>query len=1310
MSKKKPKHPATPPPPAEPPPLFPLSFDERTTLFSNIFKGTTIPDTSAVFFDPKPSEPRQEIKSADVTVRGSDKPWQVIYGKARVGGVLIFITTDVPGGGEYLHIITALAGHKCHALLGLISDGTDVPFGTTSGSIYGWSTGDWATVGGLGYYNVSFSNGDVDQVANADAVSQSALLFPGIWTSNHRCRGIAHVYNIIYFSPAKFPTGTFPELQFLVEGKADIYDPRTDTRGYSNNAALCIADYLTDTRIGMGADYTLDFDLDNLEDAANICDEDVDVAGGGTEKRYTMNGVFDTSEDPQQILQKMQTTIGGPIVYQGGKWRIYPGAWRTPTLTLDEGDIVGDLSIGLQPSRRDLFNYVKGTYMNPTSWEIEDFPAVVNSTYETEDDEAIPFDVTYPFTTSVSTAQRLSKLLLEKARQCITVEGTFTLKAFQAQVGDNILLTFSGCSWTAKAFEVQQIQLVLKNNSTAVQMSLKETASGVYDWNDGEETTEDLAPNTTLPDPTVVTDPTGLLLESGTKILYTREDGTVFSRIKVSWDAVVDPFVKNGGTIEIRAKDDTASADYTIVIDSLPGTETFSYILDVKDGDTYSVGIRFKNGLGNYSAWVTDTHEVLGKQAPPSNVSSISGVPNEVGILISWPGISDPDISHYVLAYGDDRTNRLTYSEQLNQTAWVKTSCTISADATTAPDATSTADKIVEAAASAEHLVEQIGVTITNGSTYRAIAHVKRAGRNYARVALSAGGFSSQPYVDVNLLTGEVVATHGSPASVEVTEFGNEWFRVSFLATASSNNGNGGLQVYPLNDSVASNYLGDVTKGVYAWGLAVNMSGDSAKYVKTTTTTAVGTTRTIIASEIFTTHYTWQIQTAGSYDLNVMAVDTTGNESIVYTKTTVTVSAPSAPQNIMATISGPDMLISWDAPASTQFTVEQYEIREGSTVLNRVKGTLYRQRVTWSGSKTFSVFAVDIKQNIGSQADVTQTVTVPNAPANLRPVVVDNNVLLYFDEPTIHTLPIDHYLVERDDNTYQCSRPFINLFEILGGDYTYNVFAVDTAGNEGAMAMVDATVSQPPDFILHSSGTIDPDDYDTATHILVAEDGETFYAPVVTGRTVAQHFTDNSMTTTQGFISAGYDVVLEPAYTSAAVVEEKIDLGTLLAASIITCSISQEALDGTGMTVSPTISYSADDSSYTSGGAGNATVFASTSFRYVKFKYSITAPDDKTLSRFSGHTYTVQVKKQTDSGIVEVTANPTTVNFNLDFVDVVSIIGTPQGTTTALIPIIDFTDVPNPTSFNVYLYDAAGSNASGAGKYVRWIAEGAVSP
>ena len=46
-----------------------------------------------------------------------------------------------------------------------------------------------------------------------------------------------------------------PEISFVVQGKNDIFDPRSGASGYSNNAALVIADYLNQPTWGFNAGY-----------------------------------------------------------------------------------------------------------------------------------------------------------------------------------------------------------------------------------------------------------------------------------------------------------------------------------------------------------------------------------------------------------------------------------------------------------------------------------------------------------------------------------------------------------------------------------------------------------------------------------------------------------------------------------------------------------------------------------------------------------------------------------------------------------------------------------------------------------------------------------------------------------------------------------------------------------------------------------------------------------------------------------------------------------------------------------------------
>ncbi len=139
-----------------------------------------------------------------------------------------------------------------------------------------------------------------------------------------------------------FPNG-IPNISRIVKGK-QVYDPRSGSTAYSNNVALCIRDYISNTTYGLG-DSSID---DTVADAAaNVCNESATLAVRGTEVRYTCNGTFDTDQKPKDIIGSLLTSMQGKITYQGGSWSIYAGAYRSPTITLDEDDLDGPIK--LQP-------------------------------------------------------------------------------------------------------------------------------------------------------------------------------------------------------------------------------------------------------------------------------------------------------------------------------------------------------------------------------------------------------------------------------------------------------------------------------------------------------------------------------------------------------------------------------------------------------------------------------------------------------------------------------------------------------------------------------------------------------------------------------------------------------------------------------------------------------------------------------------------------------------------------------------------------------------------------------------------------
>lgn len=576
----------------------------------------------------------------DISIRESAGDWQIVYGRMQVGGVITY--AQVTGSDRKLLTVHTIACHEIDAIEKIFVDNTELTF---PGG-WGWCTGP-STFANKVYAQVNL--GTAGQSAFSQLITDSG----GKWTSNHRQRGRAGVY-LKFIWDEKVFLGV-PEVYFQIRGKK-CFDPRTSTTPWTDNAALIIADYLMDTNFGLGVPSSK-IDMDRLSAAANECESSIALLGGGVEGRYYINGAFDSKESPRSVLENMTSAIGGSLTYVSGKWKVWPALWREPTVTLTDDDVLGPVRVQTRQSRRDSFNAIKGTFISPKdNYEEKDFPIVKNALYLAQDNnEEVVEDISLPFTTSVSACQRLAKLELERVRQGIVVELLASLKAYQVEPVENVYLTLSRFGWTAKPFEVLDSQLVIEDGEGApvfaVRLRLKETAAGVFDWNSGMETVTDVAPNTELPNPFAVADPTNLTLESGTNQLFVRRDGTVFSGIKASWAAPADGFVNSGGEIEVQFKKtaDTAWQPATPV----PGDQTSTLILDLQDGVSYDVRIRSLSSFGTRGNWVTaNGHVVVGKTAPPSDVQGFAAQLTDFGIVFSWGAIPDLDLSHYELRLG----------------------------------------------------------------------------------------------------------------------------------------------------------------------------------------------------------------------------------------------------------------------------------------------------------------------------------------------------------------------------------------------------------------------------------------------------------------------------------------------------------------------------------------------------------------------------------------------------------------------------------------------------------------------------------
>ena len=175
-----------------------------------------------------------------------------------------------------------------------------------------------------------------------------------------------------------------------------------------------------------------------------------------------------------------------------------------------------------------------------------------------------------------------------------------------------------------------------------------------------------------------------------------------------------------------------------------------------------------------------------------------------------------------------------------------------------------------------------------------------------------------------------------------------------------------------------------------------------------------------------------------------------------------------------------------------------------------------------------------------------------------------------------------------------------------------------------------------------------------------------------------------------------------PSTTTASYVEE-IDYGTTLGGTKISVTPNVTIVAGsTNFAVMISVRLTTGDpwTDY-----ANTTEVYVTNFRYVKVTIDFSSSGNNDIAVFNALEVRLDVKRRSDFG--RGTANSadsggTTVNFTETFTDVDAISVTPL-TTSPVIAVYDFTDVPNPTSFKVLLFNTSGTRVSGD---FSWTARG----
>ena len=614
--------------------------------------------------------PKPKLRGANrgyqVNSRGSALDHQIIYGKMRVGGAVVY-DESTGTNNKFFHRIIAVAGHEVESfdtiyindeVVTLDSNGnvtspakyvkttqtrTKVPTGPDGNDEWSYTTTTKYLV------RIKTHNGSPTQAADTDLVAESQH-----WTSEHKLSGIAYMYVRLEHDADAFPNG-MPTITAEVKGKK-VYNPATSTTAWSDNPALCLRDYLTSS-------YGLSEEAANIDDtlvnsAVTVCDT---LVGSPTAKRYTCNGSFTTALTPYDLLSDLLTCMGGSLWYAQGKWRMKPAYWTSTVMDLDEDDFRSSIDVSTRHSRRDNFNTVKGTFRGEESnWQVTDYPQVTDSAFVSADggQESVA-DVDLPFTDNSIEARRIARISLESNRQQLTINAAFGLRTLGLQVGDNVRITNTRFGWTNKEFQVLSWSFGLTDGlDLQVNMTLRETAESVYDEvDDGIVYERD---NTTLLSPFEVPN-LGINISTELRRVKGKTLGVLLLDIN-NTDNTLD-------TAEVQIRKSLVEfnePDFTSVatMGAFVGTERVEVV--AIEETLYDIRARATNSLGVPSEWNTiSNYSVQALGAPPADVTNFDG--NVVGsnLFLSWTPVADLDLAHYVIRYSH-LTSGAVYSEAEN--------------------------------------------------------------------------------------------------------------------------------------------------------------------------------------------------------------------------------------------------------------------------------------------------------------------------------------------------------------------------------------------------------------------------------------------------------------------------------------------------------------------------------------------------------------------------------------------------------------------------------------------------------------------
>lgn len=291
---------------------------------------------AATALAPKPKarpSPAQQLSDRTVMLRQAITTGKIHFGRLKYSGSQSF-GQNVGPNNEKFYLLLTLSCNRLQAPDEFWLNDDLVPLDDE-----GRATGKWAGVVRV-WYGDGTEEGDAAlHAALTEAVGEE------VWGPDHKQAGWSKALLEFTYQSDLLGSG-LPNPSFVSNCDQDIYDPRSETSGPTDNAALCIARYLTlpENWGGFGLPWA-DLHEDELIAAANICDEIV--------SRKPVTVVFTTDAAlPLTVADKTAKLRTGTRVTVSSSGTLPGGlAAATNYFWIAKGELTGQLATSLVNAR-----------------------------------------------------------------------------------------------------------------------------------------------------------------------------------------------------------------------------------------------------------------------------------------------------------------------------------------------------------------------------------------------------------------------------------------------------------------------------------------------------------------------------------------------------------------------------------------------------------------------------------------------------------------------------------------------------------------------------------------------------------------------------------------------------------------------------------------------------------------------------------------------------------------------------------------------------------------------------------------------